>query len=98
MEDARAIERDIRAKATRKVRGALGFAWHLRVYVLVSALLAAINLLTTPLFLWCLFPIGGWGIGVALHWFAARGQDQRESMIEAEVQRELEKRRARSAG
>lgn len=94
MEDAVALERAIRAKVQRRVRSAIGFSWHLRVFVLVSILLVAINLLTTPLYLWCLFPIVGWGIGVVLHWFAARGRDEREAMIEAEVQRELTKRRA----
>ena len=45
----------------------LGFKIHLGVYLGVNLLLAVINLLTEPQILWFLWPLAGWGIGIAGH-------------------------------
>ena len=87
------IEAEIRRKATRKVGFQLGFYWHLAVFTLVNAGLAAINLVTTPLYPWFLWPLAGWGVGLGLHGFATfTAGSARERMIEAEVERELARR------
>lgn len=46
-----------------------GFRIHATVYLFVSALLAVINLILIPEFLWFLFPLAGMGLGVMLHYF-----------------------------
>lgn len=46
-----------------------GFRIHTTVYLCVSALLAVINLILIPEFLWFLFPLGGMGLGLMLHYF-----------------------------
>jgi hypothetical protein len=46
------------------------FLVHLAVYVVVTALLAAINLWFTPETLWFVWVLLGWGIGVAAHGLA----------------------------
>ncbi|GEM_PF-530526 len=40
---------------------------HLVAFVIVNAAIVAINLLVTPSFFWAVFPIIGWGIGLAFH-------------------------------
>jgi len=44
-----------------------GFRIHLAAYILVNALLIAINLLLTPDRLWFYWPLLGWGIGIIAH-------------------------------
>ncbi len=46
-----------------------GFYWHLFTYILIIPILGVVNYLTTD-FPWVIFPALGWGIGLAIHWFA----------------------------
>lgn len=57
-------EKYIRAK--RKVKNLKQFYQHLVIYLLINALLFAINLFTFKDFWWFVFPLLGWGIGVAI--------------------------------
>lgn len=43
-----------------------GLCIHAFVYVLVNALLIAVNLLYTPGHYWFLYPLLGWGLGLAI--------------------------------
>ena len=52
------------------------FAVHGIAYSAVNGLLALINLLTSPGFLWFLFPAAGWGIGLLHHFTEARSRAQ----------------------
>ncbi len=54
-------------KARSKVRQLIGLYIHATVFVVVNAILATVNLLVTPAFLWFLFPLLGWGIGLFIH-------------------------------
>ena len=67
-----AAERDAR----RQVHGLRRFYHHLLVFSLVSAGLAAINLVVSPGRLWFYWPLLGWGVWLVLHAFAtfARGR------------------------
>ena len=47
-----------------------GFYSHLTVYILVNAGLAILNLLTSPDHIWFVWPLFGWGIGLASHGFS----------------------------
>jgi hypothetical protein len=51
----------------RRVQQISGFYQHLIAYVLVNAGLAVINLLSDPSEIWFIYPLLGWGIGVAAH-------------------------------
>ena len=53
--------------AMEYVRDIRGFYIHAVQYVVVIAVLAAINLFTSPGYLWFLWAALGWGIGVACH-------------------------------
>ena len=45
----------------------VGFAIHLAGYLAVNVVLLVINLLTSPGVPWAIWPLLGWGVGVASH-------------------------------
>jgi hypothetical protein len=61
------------------------FFSHLWAYVGVQVFLIAINLLTSPQYLWFVFPLLGWGLGV---FFSARHGLSKE-VSERQLQREV---------
>ena len=77
-------------RARRRVKLKTGFFIHLSVYVLVNLGLAAINLAGggRP---WHLWPLAGWGIGLAIHglltFAALRGEGLHGRMLERELER-----------
>ena len=75
--------------AKERVEQKLGFYIHLAVFVLVNALLTAIDLMTSPGQLWFFWPLGGWGIGVVLHAVKVFGNASslKQRMIERELAR-----------
>ncbi|GAA4164351.1 hypothetical protein GCM10022217_34830 [Chryseobacterium ginsenosidimutans] len=54
-------------KASRRVKELKGFYGNLTSYCLVIPFLAVLNLLTAPQYLWFLWPMLGWGMGIAAH-------------------------------
>lgn len=67
----RAVGRHQRADAR------LGFRIHAFVYVAVNLFLALVWALTSDGFTvmpWFLFPVGGWGIGLAAHYMGIRSR------------------------
>lgn len=79
MEDPfeRAVERERAERRARRHRAArAGFKWHATVYVAVNAGLlliwAAIRLQHDGAHPWFVYPLIGWGIGLAVHYVAAR--------------------------
>jgi hypothetical protein len=92
-EERRRIEQSIRQKAVSRVRKKLGLYWHFAVFVMANAAMIAINLAYSPETRWFVWPLAGWGVALVLHAFATfQGGGMSESMIEAEVQREMQKR------
>ena len=75
-------------RARERVEARLGFYTHLAVYIIVGALLVAIDISTSPA-TWVQWPLMGWGIGVlfhALNVFVFRGRSAfTERMIEKEL-------------
>lgn len=62
------IQREAEAQQERRrSRHRLGFRAHLIPYLLVSTFLVLLNLSTTPRHFWSIYPLLGWGLGVALH-------------------------------
>ena len=47
------------------------FSVHLVVYVLVNAMLIAINFIYSPEDIWFFYPLIGWGIGITAHYLNA---------------------------
>ena len=62
-----------RQRANTRVRALLGFSIHATVYGAVNVGLLLLNLLTSPGYLWFLWPLVGWGIGLAAHGLAVFG-------------------------
>lgn len=75
-------------EAKRTVAKKMGFYRHLLTYIVVIALLVVINLTTSPKYLWFIWPMAGWGIGIFSHYirvFLSSGR-----MMDRMIQRELE--------
>jgi 2TM domain len=81
-------EEDMRRIAVRRVNAKLGFRIHALVFTLVNLGLAAINLAATPAYLWFLFSLSGWGIGLLAHALAVHGRGvvRKEAMIAREME------------
>jgi hypothetical protein len=45
------------------------FTIHSIAYVIGNSILIAINLIFAPQFLWSVFPLVGWGSGLAIHYY-----------------------------
>jgi hypothetical protein len=79
-------------KARRTVEAKLGFLIHLSVYVIVNILLVAINLMTFPRYLWFVWALLGWGVGLFCHGFAVfvlgEGSSIKQRLIEKEMRKQ----------
>ena len=84
---------DLRAQAVSRLQEKQGFKRHALVFALVNALLIAIWLTTAiaagggAWFPWPIFPLIGWGIGLALHGWAVYGKGITEADIQQEMNR-----------
>lgn len=76
-----------RQRAIRRIQAKRGFLSHLTVYLAVNALLVLIWALTSAGYFWPVWPILGWGIGVAAH--AASTFVRPAGISEAQIDREL---------
>lgn len=54
-------------EAQKQVEEIKKFYQHLTVYILVNPIVIVVNLTTSPHYLWFLYSLFGWGIGIALH-------------------------------
>ena len=84
---------DLKRIARRRVRAKLGLYIHATVYVVVNAFLALVQSQSTPQFHWSLWPLAGWGIGLAIHAAVVfLGNSGVRERMEAEELRKLESR------
>ena len=83
-------------RAKKVVRAKMAFYIHLTAYVVVNALLVAVNLTTSPGHLWFKWPLLGWGVGVLAHalvtFAVARGPAIKRRMIEQEMRKRTPQR------
>ena len=83
-------EQDLQRRARRRVNQKMGFYIHATVYLLVNLGLAAINFAGGGK-AWHLWPLAGWGLGLAIHGFVTfaslNGDGLRERMLDNEVER-----------
>nr|QNO47749.1 hypothetical protein FMEMAFBA_00007 [Methanosarcinales archaeon ANME-2c ERB4] len=70
------------------------FSVHLVVYVLVNAMLIAINFIDSPEDIWFFYPLIGWGIGISLHYLFGVRWIQKE-LKEREAKGEYKAREAK---
>ncbi len=85
---------DAYKQAERRVQAKMGFYGHLTSYILVNGFLIVIYLFTSPGgYPWFIWPMLGWGIGLAFHFAGVFGfgnsnsADVRRRMIEEEMRR-----------
>ena len=80
---------DQRKRAIRSIKAKRGFWQHFVTYLAVNALLVAIWALTDAAYFWPIWPILGWGIGVAAN--AAGVYLQPKGISEDQIAREMDR-------
>jgi len=83
------LDDDLARRARKRVSMKMGFYVHLLVYVLVNAGLYLLNLVKGG-GSWHLWPLAGWGIGLAIHgivtFIGLQGDGLRERMLASEIE------------
>jgi hypothetical protein len=87
-----ADEHHLRAEALDRLKRKRDFRNHLFIYVLVNASLWVIWAVTGGGFPWPIFPLLGWGIGLAAHAFDTYRRPFTEDDVQAEMRRLREDR------
>ena len=85
---------DQRQWAIKRVRAKRAFWVHLSVYMLVNAFLVFVWAVTSGAYFWPMWPMFGWGIGVAAHAVSVFLAPMEVS--EERIDRELERQRGSS--
>jgi hypothetical protein len=81
-------EQDLYALAKKRISIKKNFFVHLGVYSVVNLGILGINILTGPSYLWALFPILGWGMGLGAHYIATVASlrfDLKDTAIKKEI-------------
>jgi hypothetical protein len=86
-------EREIIEKAQKRVKDKKDFYSHLTSYIITISFLFLINILTSPVYLWVVWPALGWGIGLAFHAIGVFGifGSTDEEWEEKELRKEIER-------
>jgi len=92
MEAGRSASPDdtLRAEAVSRLKKKRDFATHALIYLLVNSFLVVIWAVTSGDFFWPIFPIAGWGIGLAANAWDVYG---RRPISEDEIRREMDRLR-----
>ena len=80
-------DEQLREKARKRLKAKRDFQAHLLSYITVNLLLVGIWWATGAAFFWPIFPILGWGIGIAFHAWDVMSPEPGERQIEAEMER-----------
>ena len=78
-------------EAKKRVEEIKGFYLHLASYLFVNVALIVINLLTSPEYLWFIWPLIGWGIGLIVHAFTVFGGFWGKGWEERKIKEIMEK-------
>lgn len=91
------LDNDVRELAKRRVRARTGFLVHMLMYAIVNAGLILIWSMSETTYPWFIWPLFGWGVGIASHAVALLfGPDSaREARA---IEREIGRLRPRSQG
>ena len=83
-------DNSIEARARRRVGMKIGFYIHALVFVLVNAGLFAFNSMIGG-YRWHVWPLWGWGLGLAIHglvtFIGLQGDGMRERMLQSEIEK-----------
>ena len=82
-----AEETNNREQAIRRVQAKREFKTHLVIYLVVNAVLIGIWAASGAGYFWPIWSIGGWGIGLAFHWWNT--YRDAKPISEDEIQREM---------
>ncbi|MGI9551056.1 MAG: 2TM domain-containing protein [Aurantibacter sp.] len=82
---------EVYENARKKVEARLRFRIHLSVYVAVMVLLFIINMFNSPEYLWFIWPLLGWGIGIFVHAMQVYVLPQNLAPTEEEIMKQVEK-------
>ena len=82
-------------KAKKRVRDKRKFYSHFVTWGVMSFFFIMLNLFTSDFF-WAIFPILGWGIGLAFHGIKVFSSSYGEDWEEREIKREMERIRKNS--
>lgn len=85
--EVQSAEADLRSRAVERLKKKQEFRVHAMAYVLVNAMLVTVWALTGASFFWPIFPLVGWGIGLAAHAMEAYGREPSEERIRREIER-----------
>ena len=80
----------LREAAVTRLRKKRDFATHVLIYLLVNSFLVVIWAVTSGEFFWPIFPIAGWGIGLAANAWDVYG---RKPISEGEIRQEMDRLR-----
>ncbi|GAA4790790.1 hypothetical protein GCM10023200_27340 [Actinomycetospora chlora] len=81
-------EDELRQRAVTRLRKRADFRTHVLVYVLVNSMLVVIWAITGADLFWPIFPILGWGVGLAANaWDVYRPDPVTEDRIQQEIGR-----------
>lgn len=82
-------EEELRQRAVARLRKRADFRTHLLIYVLVNAVLVVLwAVIGTTTFFWPIFPILGWGVGLAANaWDVYRPDPVTEDRVRREMGR-----------
>jgi hypothetical protein len=78
---------ELRERATLQIQKRTEFRTHAVAYVLVNSFLVVMWAVTGSGLFWPIFPILGWGIGVAFHAWDVYRQPPTEARIRREMER-----------
>jgi 2TM domain-containing protein len=90
MEGAPLDKAGLREQAVARLKKKRDFRSHLFIYLAVNAVLVVIWAVTSGGFFWPIFPILGWGVGVAANAWDVYG---RKPISEDEIRREADRLR-----
>lgn len=77
-------------KARKRAEAKYAFFVHAAIYAAIMILLVAINLVNSPGYMWFIWPLVGWGFAIALHGMRVFVLKDRNTVIEAMTERELQ--------
>jgi len=78
-------------EAKKRVEEIKGFYLHLIAFIVVNTVLLVINLITSPEYLWFVWPIIGWGVGLLVHAITVFGNMWGKSWEERKIKEIMEK-------
>jgi hypothetical protein len=88
MSDVVTDDDDLRTRAVRRLKKKRDLQAHAVVYTLVNTFLIVIWAMTGTGFFWPVFPVVGWGIGLAMNvWDVYRADEPDEREIRREIER-----------